>query len=94
MISLRESGWCHLLVPMLKSDDFDSKEKVIQALVVSAQSCAKELKTENSLTELRKQLVGLDKSIKEEDDADFKSYLSTLKQQLDEHVLKKLVLPS
>ena len=94
MLSLQEAGWCHLLVPMLTSDDYDSKEKVIQALAVSVQSCTKELKTESSLTELRNQLIGLDKSIIEEDDTDFKSYLSTLKQQLDENILKKLVSPS
>ena len=76
---------------MLRSEDYDSKEKVIQALVVSVQSCVKELKNEKYIPELNKQLKLLETAIKEEDDQDFKSYLMSLKQQLDENVLKQLV---
>ncbi|XP_066930313.1 nucleotide exchange factor SIL1-like [Clytia hemisphaerica] len=89
--SLKEAGWCHLLVPMLQSEDYDSKEKVIQALVVSVQSCVKELKNEKYISELTKQLKLLETTIVEEDDQDFKSYLVSLKQQLDENILKQLV---
>ena len=90
--SLIESGWCHLLVPMLQSENYDSKEKVIQALVVSVQSCHNELKQESPLAELRKQLELLKHSIQEEDDADFKNYLVSLKQQLQENVLNPLMV--
>ena len=91
--SLLDAGWCHLLVPMLQSEDYDSKEKVIQALVVSVKSCHNELKQEPSLTELKKQVEIFDHSIQEEDDADFKSYLVDLKQQLQENVLNQLIPP-
>ena len=88
-----EAGWCQLLLPLLESHDYDSKEKVIQALVVSVGPCSRELRGESSLIELRKQVALFEKSIKEEDDDDFKSYLMSLKQQLEENVLNPLIPP-
>ena len=94
LTSLHETGWCELLTPMLRIEDFDAKEKVIQAIVVSVPICFDELRTENTLNELKKHLKNLEGTIESEEDADFKSYLTTLKQQLKENVLQQLIPPS
>lgn len=92
--SLHEAGWCELLTPLLKIEDFDAKEKVIQAIVVSVPICSDELRKDVSLKELKRQSKELEENIRSEEDDDFKGYLITLKQQLDENVLKQLIPPA
>lgn len=89
--SLYEAGWCELLTPLLKIEDFDAKEKVIQAIIVSVPICSGELRKDVSLKELKRQSKELEENIRSEEDDDFKGYLITLKQQLDKNVLKQLI---
>lgn len=89
---MTEAGWCNELIPLLKTKDYDAREKVIQALVVSVSSCSQTLN--KHLHDLRNELKTLEGSIKTEDDADFKSYLVSLKDQLDKNVIQKLKLLS
>lgn len=92
MNALTEGGWCEELLPLLQTKDYDAKEKVIQALVVSVHSCAETLKT--NLAELKQELHELISDINTEDDQDFKSYLLSLKEQLDNNVIKQLQILS
>ena len=89
---LLESEWCHIIMPLLQVDDYDTKEKVIQAIVVSIDACKREYEKDNDVIKLLKaQLLKLKEGISAEDDDDFKSYLLNLKEQLDEGIIKKIL---
>lgn len=87
---LVKSGLCDVLVPLLNTQDFYTKEKIMHAIRVSADACKETLKQPSNLKLLEKQLSELQQNIKEEDDADFKTYLEGLKDQLEKNVLQKL----
>ena len=79
-------------MPLLQVDDYDTKEKVIQAIVVSIDACKREYEKDNDVIKLLKvQLLKLKEDISAEDDDDFKSYLLNLKEQLDEGIIKKIL---
>ena len=79
-------------MPLLQVDDYDTKEKVIQAIFVSIDACKREYKKDNDVIKLLKaQLLKLNEDISTEDDEDFKGYLLNLKEQLDEGIIKKIL---
>ena len=79
-------------MPLLQVDDCDTKEKVIQAIVVSIDACKREYEKDNDVIKLLKaQLLKLKEDISAEDDDDFKSYLLNLKEQLDKEIIKKIL---
>lgn len=79
-------------MPLLQVNGYDTKEKVIQAIVVSIDACKREYEKDNDVIKLLKaQLLKLKEDISIEDDDDFKSYLLNLKDQLDEGIIKKLL---
>lgn len=79
-------------MPLLQVNGYDTKEKVIQAIVVSLDACKREYEKDNDVIKLLKaQLLKLKEDISIEDDDDFKSYLLNLKDQLDEGIIKKLL---
>lgn len=89
---LLENEWCHIIMPLLQVNGYYTKEKVIQAIVVSLDACKREYEKDNDVIKLLKaQLLKLKEDISIEDDDDFKSYLLNLKDQLDEGIIKKLL---
>ena len=89
---LLENEWCHIIMPLLQVNGYDTKEKVIQAIVVSLDACKREYEKDNDVIKLLKaQLLKLKEDISIEDDDDFKSYLLNLKDQLNEGIIKKLL---
>ena len=79
-------------MPLLQVNGYDTKEKVIQAIVISIDACKREYEKDNDVIKLLKaQLLKLKEDISIEDDDDFKSYLLNLKDQLDEGIIKKLL---
>lgn len=87
---LVKGGLCNLLVPILNTDDFYTKEKIMHAIHLSVDSCKDVYKQPENMKVLEKQLMELTQQIKEEDDADFKSYLQNIKGQLEKDIIEKL----
>lgn len=87
MSSLAEAGWCNELISLMNTaKDYDAKEKVIQALVVSVDVCSVTIKKHMNV--MKHEMKVLENSIAVEDDIDFKSYLISLKDQLQQIVMK------
>jgi len=87
---LLDNGWCELLPPLLLKDDYDTIEKVLQAIIVSRDQCKKIFKGEVILKTFNDVMQRMSNEILTEDDADFKSYLVNLKEQLVNDVIEKL----
>ena len=79
-----------MLVPLLKTQDFYTKEKVMHAIRVSVDGCKDTFKQVDHMDVLEKEVLRLKENIKAEEDDDFKSYLETLKDQLEKSVVEKL----
>ena len=90
---LLQNGWCRILLPLLQADDYDTKEKVLQAILVSVDACKNEYQNQidGVMTLLKKQVDCLEEDISKEEDDDFKSYLVNLKEQLNNDIIKKIV---
>ena len=87
---LLEHDWCNLLTPLMKTTDYDTKEKVIQAITVSVDACKEVFREKHVIEKLKNTLKQLNNDINNEDDVDFKSYLESLRTQLDVNILRKL----
>ena len=81
--ALTKHGWCEDLLPLLKIDDYDSKEKVLQAMTVSRDICRTVYDSSSVDQKLRNFRMEMKKAIESEEDDDFQGYLTNLKQMVD-----------
>jgi len=81
--ALTKHGWCEDLLPLLKIDDYDSKEKVLQAMTVSRDICRTVYDSSSVDQKLRNFRMEMKKAIESEEDEDFRGYLTNLKQMVD-----------
>ncbi|XP_065649222.1 nucleotide exchange factor SIL1 isoform X2 [Hydra vulgaris] len=88
--SLIKNGWCHILIPLLKIEDYDTKEKVMQSIEISVKECKKEWIDDQTLSILDEISRSLKKDYELEEDADLKNYIADLRTILNEKIIKPL----
>ncbi|XP_065071819.1 nucleotide exchange factor SIL1-like [Rhopilema esculentum] len=89
MKALIKRGWCALLPGQLNTEDYDSIEKVLAAISASAEDCKLIFNKNDLRTTLLKVRENLKNEINNEEDKDFKSYLQSLTECID-NILSKL----
>ena len=89
MKALIKRGWCTLLSAQLNAEDYDSIEKVLAAISASTEDCKLLFNKSNLRTKMLKVRENLKNEINNEEDKDFKSYLQSLTERID-NILSKL----
>ena len=74
----------------METKDYDTQEKIMQALEISIDACKEKFRNKQVIQTLKNVLKQLNKEISEEEDIDHKSYLQDLRIQLDQNILRKL----
>ena len=88
--SLIKNGWCHILIPLLKIEDYDTKEKIMQSLEISVEECNKEWIDDHAINAFDELSLSLKKDFESEEDADLKNYIADLRTMLKERIIRRL----